>query len=430
MFKVVVKTEFSVGSDFKHSTLNIKPYMNVGLIHYSYPPTLGGVEFVVQGQARAFAHHGHRVRVIAAHGRAASEKNIRCFLPPELRQDHPLHARVRRQLSRGKVTPDFDAYREKIAKKLRPLIRGLDLVLVHNIMTMPFNMAFTAALWDLAVETRAAKRWVFWTHDLCLLNPDDPRLDTRRFPFSLLKQRHPSARYVAVSDLRRRELCRLLRISHARVSVVPNGVDVPALLDLDPGVWSFFLKQKLVDQDHVFFLPARILPRKNLEAAIQLIAELKKHRKKIKLLMTGAPDPHHPSSIRYFRRIRAQVRKLGLEKDVIFLNKRFRVGFRQLLSLYRLCDAVLMTSRQEGFGLPLVEGGIHSKPVICPRRPPFTQIVGRQAIFLAEDKPVSGARAVLRALDRSATAAHFKRTLRNYRWEAIWKNHLLRLVGS
>ena len=327
-----------------------------------------------------------------------------------------------------KSAKELPAARRRLTQNLRPLVRGLDLVLVHNVMTMPFNLAFTAALWDLALETRGLTRWIFWTHDLALLNPDYPRLDTRRFPFSLLKQRHPSARYIAVSDLRRRELCKLLRIPRARVRVVPDGIDVPALLDLDLGVWRFFLKQKLADQDCVLFFPTRVLPRKNLETAVAIVAALKKLRKKVILLITGAPDPHHPSAIRYFRRIRAQVRKLTLRKDVIFVNGRFRVGLRQLLSLYRLCDAAVMTSRQEGFGLPLLEAGIQSKPVICPRRPPFTEITGGNAIFLSENDSIASARRIIRQLGRSPSVAHFKRVLRDYSWETVWKNHLSRLI--
>jgi glycosyltransferase involved in cell wall biosynthesis len=383
--------------------------MNVGLIHYSYPPVVGGVEFVLQGQARQFARHGHRVRVLSRN-RAAAEKNIRCIVLPELQP--------------RKLAKNFGRYQKQLERKLRRLVRGLDLVLVHNIMTMPFNLALTAALWNLAIETRKRTRWIFWTHDLSLLNPDYPTLDTQRFPYSLLKQPHPSARYVAVSELRRQELCRLLKMSRRRVRVIPDGVDVPALLDLDKEIWNFFLKERLHEHDHVLFLPTRILRRKNLEGAVELVAHIQKMRRKIKLLVTGAPDPYNKSSIRYFAGVRARVKKLRLENNVIFLGRRFPVTFGRLLGFYRLCDAVLMTSRQEGFGLPLLEAGAQSKPVICPRRPPFTEVMGKRAIYLTGNN----FRAVVRALDRSPTTGHFKRVLRHYSWEAVWQNHLSRLI--
>lgn len=377
--------------------------MNVGLIHYSYCPVVGGVEFVMQGQARAFARNGHKVRVICKNRLAPSlEKNISAHLLP--------------------------AHGKNLEQALRRMVQGLDMILVHNVMSMPFDLALTAAIWELAAETGEQIRWIFWTHDLCLLNPDYPRYDTRRFPFSLLKTRHPSARYVAISDLRRRELCGLLKIPRSSVRVVPDGIDVPALLDLDADVWSFFLKEKLQEHDHVLFLPARILPRKNLEAAIRIAAGLKSMKLRVKLLMTGAPDPHNSSAINYFRKVRALIRKLKLQREVTFVNDHFPVRFRQLLSLYRLCDAVLMTSHQEGFGLPLLEAGIHSKPVICPRRPPFTEIVAGRAIYLAGNH--GDARKISRALNGSPTVTHFKRVLREYSWEAVWEKHLRRLLPS
>jgi len=375
--------------------------MKIGLIHYSYPPTVGGVEFILQGQAREFARHGHKVHIICKNrGRPVPEKNIKCFLLPH------------RQ--------------ENLKRRLRQMIFGLDLILVHNVMSMPFDMALTSAIWELATETRKKTRWIFWTHDLALLNPDYPSYNTSRLPFSLLKTRHPSARYVTISELRRTELCQLLKIPRSQVRIVPDGIDVAALLDLDTAVWNFFLREKLHERDHVLFLPTRVLPRKNLEDAIELIASLKALEKKPTLIITGAHDPHNASSALYLRKIRELIQKRKLRKEIIFMHVLIPVGFRQLLSLYRLCDAVLMTSRQEGFGLPLLEAGAHSKPVICPRRPPFTEIVEDRAVFLDEGR--GKARKISRALNGSPTVTHFKRVIREYSWEAIWKNHLSLLL--
>jgi len=378
--------------------------MNVGLIHYSYPPVIGGVEFVMQGQARAFAANGHRVRVICGNA-APSERNIRCVAVPAMR---------------ARAAADSSA----LIRRLRPLLRGLNLVLVHNVMSMHFNPALTSALWQLANQTRGRTRWIFWTHDLCLLNPDYPRIDTSRVPYSLLKSRHPCARYVAVSSLRRRQLSGLLKIPAGRIRVVPDGIDVPRLLELDAVVWKYFKSEALDRRDVVLFFPTRVLPRKNLEGAIELAAAIRRRGKSVALLMTGAPDPHNPSAVAYSRKIRALIRKRRLSKEIFFVNERLRVGFRELTSLYRLCDAVLMTSRQEGFGLPLLEAAAHSKPVICPRRAPFTETTAGHAIYLSERDPARSAAQVIRAL----SGAPFKRVLREFAWEATWQNHLRKLA--
>lgn len=378
--------------------------MNVGLIHYSYPPVVGGVEFVMQGQARQFARHGHKVRVIAGNA-ARAENNIRCVSIPALRA------------GKSPKSPNPQA----LLRRLRPLVRDLDLVLVHNVMTMHFNVALTAALWKLAIETRRRTRWIFWTHDLCLLNPDYPGLDATQLPHSLLRKRHPTASYVAVSEMRRRELASLLEIPRSHVRVVADAIDIPAMLDLDPDVWDFFLQKNLAQQDVVLFFPTRVLPRKNLEGAIELIGRIRRLGKKVTLLMTGAPDPHNPAAVRYFRRICALIRQRRLQKCVIFTNRHFAVGFRQLLSLYRLCDAVLMSSKQEGFGLPLLEGGVHGKPIICPGREPFTEVMDGRAMDVLK------APAIVRFLEHNAATGHFKRVLREYGWEAVWSRHLSKL---
>ena len=40
----------------------------IALLHYTYPPVIGGVEFVMEGQANILTDMGYKVRVITASG--------------------------------------------------------------------------------------------------------------------------------------------------------------------------------------------------------------------------------------------------------------------------------------------------------------------------------------------------------------------------
>ena len=402
--------------------------MNVGLIHYNYPPVVGGVEFVVQGQAREFARHGHAVRVIAGSGKSG-DRQIACRIIKKMDAHHPSVSRVERDLRRGKVTDAFPRLQSVLEAELRSAILGLDLVLVHNVMTMHFNLALTAALWNLALETGGTTRWVFWTHDLALLNPDYRLPAPGRFPWSLLKSHHPSARHVAVSHLRRRQLSKLMGARPESVAVIPNGIDARSLLDLDPLVQWLCSKQKYFEQDVILFCPTRILRRKNLEFGIGIVAALKKRGTKATLLLTGAADPYNPASGEYRRRIQTLIRRKRLRSEVVLIADRFPVGLQQLRGLYRISDALLMTSRQEGFGLPVLEAGLFGKPVICPRSPPFTELAGRTAIFFEpNDTPDAAAKRIIQSLSRDRGRTEFKRVIRNHSWQAVWNKHLAKLV--
>ncbi|GAI26266.1 unnamed protein product, partial [marine sediment metagenome] len=48
---------------------------NIALVHYSYPPVIGGVEFIMEAHAKQFAQAGHQVKIITGVGRSV-EANI------------------------------------------------------------------------------------------------------------------------------------------------------------------------------------------------------------------------------------------------------------------------------------------------------------------------------------------------------------------
>lgn len=402
--------------------------MNVGLFHYSYPPVVGGVEFVLQGQARQFARHGHRVRIVVARG-GIREPGIRICRIPQAAPDRPALCSALRELARGKASGRFERLVARLVRAIRPRLRGLDLALVHNVMTMPFDLALTAALWRLAEETAGRIRWVFWTHDLAAINPDYRFARPNLFPWALLGTRHPTAGYAAVSELRRRQLARLYGLDACDIPVVPNGIDLPALLDIDPAVWRFALGQKLAQRDPVLLFPTRVVRRKNLEYAVRLCAALKRSGKRVSLWITGSADPHNMASRAYEREIRLLIGKLGIRREAIFISDRLKVNFPRLRSLYRICDALLMTSRQEGFGLPVLEAGAHSKPLILPDSAPLNELAEKDAIYFKfRDPPGVTARRVIRELAQRKESRLFKRVMRQSGWESVWSNHLRKWV--
>ena len=63
--------------------------MKIALVHYTYPPVIGGVEFVMEQQAALFARRGHAVRIIA--GRA--ENTVDGVSVDEIAELLPAHPR-------------------------------------------------------------------------------------------------------------------------------------------------------------------------------------------------------------------------------------------------------------------------------------------------------------------------------------------------
>ena len=67
--------------------------MKIALVHYAYPPTIGGVEFIMEQHVALFARHGYSVAVLC--GRGASEiPGVRVSEIPEL---HPGNRHCKRR---------------------------------------------------------------------------------------------------------------------------------------------------------------------------------------------------------------------------------------------------------------------------------------------------------------------------------------------
>ena len=79
----------------------------------------------------------------------------------------------------------------------------------------------------------------------------------------------------------------------------------------------------------------------------------------VRLLISGAADPHNLSGAAYFAGLKKLAEDLQIRHRVFWVNELFYVDERQLRSLYLVADALLFPSKQEGFGLPLLEAAAY-----------------------------------------------------------------------
>ena len=330
--------------------------MKLALIHYSAAPVIGGVERIIEEHARLFASHGHRVTIYCQRG-----VGTRIGSASKLRQH--------------------------------------DLAIVHNVFTMPFDLALTEALWNAATVVRT----IAWTHDLAPVPP-------------AFKKAAPGVEYVAISALRQRQLRETLGIENARI--IPNGIDPARILDLPENIAALVEKERLFEAPHILFHPTRLLRRKNVETSIRLAQAMPGTR----LIITGAPDPHNPASAEYAR----SVRDLA-GPETIFAADHFPVGDRELSALYRLADALIFPSHQEGFGLPLLEARIHRLPAIYSAIEPLTELAGDGFPISPDEAPAAIAQRLAPWL---ATVSDRRKVIAAHAWPAIYQRHLRPLIEN
>jgi glycosyltransferase involved in cell wall biosynthesis len=205
---------------------------NVVLVHYTFPGVPGGVEMVIGRHAAALRDAGARVAIAAGRGTLSVRGVRRCRIA-ELDSRHPRVEAVFRALARGSVPDEYGRLTRLLVERLRPVLRGADRVVVHNVLTLHKNPPLTAALRELAPALRG--RLIAWVHDLAWTNPQYAEQRHAGEPWELFASALPGVRYVAVSDQRRHETARLFGIAPETITVVPNGVDRDELLRLSSG---------------------------------------------------------------------------------------------------------------------------------------------------------------------------------------------------
>jgi mannosylglucosylglycerate synthase len=389
----------------------INPVMKIAIVHYTSWPVIGGVESVIRQQAQLMSRHGHEVTILCGEG-APFDKRIKTLVVPELNSQEPLVRASQEEAYNGRHGQSYFRILERLEKHLGPPCRTFDRLIVHNVFTMPFNMAATQALSGIADQGR---KTIAWTHDLAASNPDYKIPPYRMFDF--IRERQCGVRYVTISESRAAEFRQLM--GSEVDAIIPNGLDFTAACALTPEVAD--LVRDDLHTSIILFYPTRILVRKNIAFALQIVGALRDIGLHVRLLISGAPDSHHRSSTEHFAGLKRLAVDLQVQELISWVNELFYVDERQLHSLYTVADAMLFPSRQEGFGLPLLEAAAHRLPVFCSNIEPLKSVaLSGTLLFDLRDSPRNVAERIRNAFDQDAIFKRKKQLLRDYSAERLY----------
>ncbi len=403
--------------------------MNIVLVHYSAPPVVGGVESVLQNHARLMVDAGHQVRVLAGRGAQVDER-IPFVCVPLADSIHPDVLEVKGELDRGRLSPKFYELVDKISTALQEQTAGTDVLLAHNVCSLHKNLALTAAIRSLMKQPHPP-RLILWHHDLAWMSPRYlPNLHPG-YPWDLLRTSIPAAIHVAVSELRRYELAELMDIRPEGIAVIPGGIDMARFLKLSTKTLAMIKPTKLFSFVPVLLLPVRITPRKNIELALQVLAQLRSHYPQAALIVTGPPGAHNPENAGYFDQLRALREELGLHDAVYFLAEISGevLPDEVIGDFYRLADALFLPSREEGFGIPILEAGLSGLPIFCTDLPPLRQMAGDQASYFPPDAdPGRIADMIYKRLSSDPGFILRSRVRQQFTWEKIYADLIAPLL--
>jgi glycosyltransferase involved in cell wall biosynthesis len=276
-------------------------------------------------------------------------------------------------------------------------------------------------------------RLILWHHDLAWTTPRYlPELHDG-FPWDLLRKDWPGATQVAVSALRQSELAALLGIPPGRIRVVPNGIDVAEFLKLEDRTVRFLDRLDLLQAAPILLLPVRITPRKNLELALRTLACLRETFPAAAAIVTGPIGAHNPANAEYFRTLLEMRDRLNLNPAARFLAEIYKENLPDTVisDFYRLADALFLPSREEGFGIPLIEAALSHRPVFCADLPALRELGGESVVYFSpDDEPAHVASLVVRRLRDDPVFRLAAVVRRDFNWDRIYREIIGPLLES
>jgi len=399
----------------------------VALLHYSAPPIVGGVESVLGHHARLMADAGHEVRIVAGRGEQ-TDPRIPFIQIPMADSRHPDVLALKSELDAGRLPSNFAKSADTLAADLQQVLGDADILIAHNVCSLNKNLVLTAAVMNLSHVLQV----ILWHHDLAWTTPRYRHELHDGYPWDLLSQAWTGVRQVTVSEMRQQELADLFQISNDEITVVPNGVDAPMFHKLEGQTREYVRQLDLLRGAPLLLLPVRITPRKNIELALQVCANLLKDFPDTNLVVTGPLGPHNPANVDYFETLKSLRQELKLENVFHFLAELTAeyIPDPVISDFYHLADALFMPSREEGFGIPILEAGLAGLHIFCADIPPLRSLGGSHATYFSPDADaVELANRIVNHLAFDSIFHMRVRARRDFSWEGIYMRQIAPLLA-
>ena len=186
----------------------------------------------------------------------------------------------------------------------------------------------------------------------------------------------------------------------------------------------------------ILIMPVRVTSAKNIEYAMQVLAALKKLKNRVRLVLTGPPDPHDSSSMEYYQSLLDLRKSLDVEQEMCFVfesgpqpGSGYLIDQRVVADLYHMADIMFMPSHREGFGMPILEAGLLGLPVFASAVPAIQDLdIRKSFVFPLNTPPQQLADQILNWAKDNPEYLLRAKVRQGYTWKAIFERDLLPLL--
>ncbi len=328
-----------------------------------------GVSLEIAKWARVLERNGFQCYYFSGENDRPGDVSRTC---PEAHFSHPRVLDLQGRLFGGSqrpaaVTEEVHTLRVHLKKEIHAFIADykLDLIIPENILAIPMHIPLGLAVTEVIAETGipviAHHHDFSWERDRFLQGAAGDFL-AAAFPPVL-----PSMRHVVINSIGQEALA--LRRGVTSI-VVPNVYDFasPPGIPSEATIATVRRYAGVSHGDPMILQPTRIVPRKWIERAVDLVAALK--MKKPVLVLSHASGDEGDS---YLEVLRGYAESRGVSLSMI-ADEVSEGGVKTSFSfadIYGSADLVTYPSGYEGFGNALLEAIFYRRPLLVNRYPVF-----------------------------------------------------------
>src|SRR3990172_1375540 len=268
------------------------------------------------------------------------------------------------------IGDEIYATADEIRAPLRAFIRknNLDMIIVQNALTIPMNLplgvSLTGLIAETGIDTIAHHHDFYWERQRYQTNTILNLLDTT-FPAKL-----PSILHVTINTIAQKRLKARRGIDSI---VIPNVLDFSASPPQFDDYNADFRQAIGLKEGDLFILqPTRVIRRKGIEMAIELVCRLQLPEPR--LFITHRSDDE---GLSYWHWLKREAGVMGVQVqllDHMIKPQRAKINGHKMYSLwdaYLHADLVTFPSLYEGFGNALLEAIYAHRLVVVNRYPVY-----------------------------------------------------------
>lgn len=196
-------------------------------------------------------------------------------------------------------------------------------------------------------------------------------------------------RIITISEYSKRMIMEHLGGNESKISVIHRYAS-PEFTPMPSDEARETVRSKLAIAGSFFLFVGLPKPHKNLPVLFEAFALLQvRHNPAVQLVIIGTDRKNEPA-------LRALATRLGIDRSVHWVEC---VSDEVLRACYSAAEATILPSRQEGFGLPVIESMACGTPVICANAASLPEIAGGCGLLFDPSSPEECSAQMLRLLD-------------------------------